>query len=116
MMTLKPLLILLPAVLALSACDKKAATSDQSTEVVAANPQRSCTHLVAKLSECAGGKELNQRFTFSRLKDWMYEDCEKLKLENKTLFDKLMSCVSMDCTQMENCLEGVLGKWQENRK
>jgi len=118
----KPMWILLPAAVALwacltlFACDKKASVSDRAGEVVVANPQRSCTHLVAKLSECVTGKELNQRFSFARLKEWMYEDCEKMKLENKTLFDKLMSCVSLDCNQMENCLEGVLGKWQENRK
>ncbi|PKN48106.1 MAG: hypothetical protein CVU59_00380 [Deltaproteobacteria bacterium HGW-Deltaproteobacteria-17] len=116
MMMPQSMWFLLPAVLAFSACDKKAVTSDKPGEAVVANPQRSCTHLVAKLSECVNGKELNQRFTFSKLKDWMYEDCEKLKLENKTLFDNLMSCVSLDCSQMESCLERVLGKWQENRK
>lgn len=107
---------LLPMLIASPACDKKARTSDEPAGEIAVNPQRSCTHLIAKLGSCARGKELNLRFSFDNLKDWMYEDCEKLKTENKALFDKLMSCIASDCPQMESCLEGVLGKWQENRK
>jgi len=98
-------------------CDKKAETTDVPAGGVAvSNPQRSCTHLIAKLGSCSRDKELNLRFSFDRVKDWIYEDCEKLKTENRSLFDRLMSCVNAECPQMESCLEEVLGKWQENRK
>ncbi len=110
-------LILLPLVLGAGGCDKKAETTDVPAGGIAvSDPQRSCTHLIAKLGSCSRAHELNQRFAFDRVKDWVYEDCEKLKTENRSLFDRLMSCVNTDCPQMESCLEEVLGKWQENRK
>lgn len=103
--------------LGVGGCDKKAETTDvPAGGGDVSNPQRSCTHLIAKLSSCSRAKDLNLRFAFDRVKDWVYEDCEKLRTENRSLFDRLMSCVNAECPQMESCLEEVLGKWQENRK
>ncbi len=96
-------------------CGEKKKESGKSDGVTAIPPQTSCTHLVAKLSECMNNKQVTARFSFNEIKDWVYEDCEKLQKENAGLFGKLMTCVNMDCPRMDTCLEEVLGKWQEKR-
>ncbi|MBU1534616.1 hypothetical protein KKF84_04810 [Myxococcota bacterium] len=69
-----------------------------------------CPHMVAKFGECAKESSVKSRFNFSKLKTWLYEDCKKTKKSDPSRYLKLYECIQKDCSNLNSCLETLLGK------
>ena len=100
----------------LQAACSKGSGSDESlsvSKVQSVQEKNYCPHLVAKFGECANGSSIKNRFRFSQLKHWIYEDCEKARKEDPQLYARLYGCISKDCDGLNNCLEQIMKKRPE---
>ncbi|MDA3863871.1 MAG: hypothetical protein PF689_08395 [Deltaproteobacteria bacterium] len=63
-----------------------------------------CPKIIAKLRECSSKNSIKVRFNFTKLKKWLYEDCQIMSKENLVRYKKFYSCTLKDCSNINSCL------------